>query len=69
MNNLLATLRQFDSLRDHNVDGRSDPMVIRTLGRVPPVFGPGELFDKIPELIDQQQNELRNQIKQRSIKH
>ena len=59
MNNLLATLRQFDALRDQNVDGSSDQVVVRTLGRVPPVSGPGELLDKIPELIDQQQDELR----------
>ena len=66
MNNLLATLRQFDSLRDHNVDGRSDPMVIRTLGRVPPVFGPGELFDKIPEPIDQQQTNVQFKLWEKS---
>ncbi len=48
MDNLLATLRTFDALRDKALDGPGDTVLIRTLPSLPPAPAPSGYLERFP---------------------
>lgn len=51
MDELIASLRKFDALRDVATDGRADTVLTRVLPSRPPEFAPDGYLDRFPRAV------------------